>query len=219
MKTVTVPSRQLILLLIGGSFISTALILVRIMWSESPFYGFMIWNLFLAWIPLIAAYCAVRQKQLWKQAILLVIWLVFFPNAPYVVTDFIHLYSREPIPLWYDLAHLSLFSWLGAWLGFLSLFIVQEWLKERLKVWQSWVIVEVVLFLSGYGIYLGRYLRWNSWDILANPSGLFSDTIMRLAYPTEHLTTWGVTIVFGMVLSVFYGVLYTALASKIGNKI
>lgn len=207
-------SQYLLAGLLGGSGFGCVLVSIRIVWSGSWFYLFLIWNLFLAWIPLIAACVAVRQKKNWVRNLLFFFWLIFFPNAPYIVTDFIHLYYREPIPLWYDLAHLSLFAWLGMWLGFYSLLIIHAWLAERLKKWQSRLVVGAVLSVSGYGIYLGRFLRWNSWDILANPGKLFLDTLARTVNPLEYPTTWGVTAVFGAVLSVLYLIFYVSHSSK-----
>ena len=204
--------------LLGNFLLSSAvgaiLIVIRILWSNSPFYGFMIWNLFLAWIPFVAAYYGVRQKNKWLRTGFLLVWFFFFPNAPYIITDFFHLYYREPIPLWYDLAHLTLFSWTGMWLGFISLNIVHRWLGTYLKKWQSRLIISVVIMLSGFGIYLGRYLRWNSWDILTNPGQIFLDMLDMAIDPFAYPTAWGVTIIFGVLLALMYGTMCSVITYK-----
>ena len=155
----------------------------RIWYSGYITYSFLQWNLFLAWIPLFSALglWALQQRQRrgtgLAGALLFLCWLAFFPNAPYIVTDFLHLTERNNVPLWYDLLLIFSFAWNGLVVGFTSLWIVQTVIAGRWGQWLSWLIVAGTLALSGFGIYLGRFLRWNSWDLLTNPRLLASDII------------------------------------------
>lgn len=98
------------------------------------------------------------------------VWLAFFPNAPYIMTDFQHLAnSSSDAPLWFDVILLIWFSWTGLLLGIVSLYFMQEIVRKNFGKLLGWVFTFSVSLLSSIGIYLGRFLRWNSWDILNNP--------------------------------------------------
>src|SRR5215213_4271993 len=127
--------------------------------------------LILAWVPLvfaIAAYSRARRRVDLLVAVLLVPWLLFFPNAPYLLTDFIHL-GEGPAPLWYDALMLSAFAWTGLLLGFASLYLVQMILRGTFGAVVSWLGVIVALGLASLGVYVGRFIRLNSWDALLHP--------------------------------------------------
>ena len=130
-------------------------------------------------------------------------WLLFFPNAPYVLTDLIHLDGKQSplVPEWYDLAMILSVALTGLIIGFLSLERVQGYIAQRTGVPWSWCFVVVVMFLSGFGIYLGRFLRWNSWDILTRPLPLLSDVADRFLHPFDHPRTMVVTFLFGIFLT------------------
>src|SRR6185436_9690308 len=113
-------------------------------------------------------------------------WLIFFPNAPYIFTDLTHLMSRHSGHFWVDLVLILLFAWTGFLLGFLSLYLMQSLVARRLGGAAGWVFIAVVAGLSGFGIYVGRFLRWNSWDVLLNPVGLFRDLAQWAANPLGH---------------------------------
>jgi uncharacterized membrane protein len=139
-------------------------------------YGFLAWNLFLAWIPLLLAVAVVKARRsglrLWV-APLLLLWLLFFPNAPYVVTDFVHLRDIGGMPRWFDVLMLGSFAATSLMLGFVSLYLVQDLIRARLGVAWGWAAALTVIALSGVGIYLGRVDQLNSWDVL-NPAQLGS---------------------------------------------
>lgn len=132
-------------------------------------YGFLAWNLFLAWIPLLLAVAVVKASRSGRRlslAPLLVLWLLFFPNAPYVVTDFVHLRDIGGMPRWYDVIMLASFAAAALALGFVSLYLVQDLVRAKLGDEWSWVGALAVIALSGVGIYLGRVVKLNSWDLL-----------------------------------------------------
>ena len=134
------------------------------------------WNLLLAWIPFVVAlhvYDGYRRQasrlSLWAGGLL---WLVFFPNAPYIVTDFKHLRTWTGAPIWFDVVLVSAAAWCGLLLGFMSLYLLQAVVRRALGTVNAWVFVFAVLALSSFGIYLGRFLRWNSWDVFTRPGVL-----------------------------------------------
>src|SRR5215212_3141333 len=136
--------------LLAASVLCVGLLELRIRETGDGFYRFLVWNLFLAWIPLVlaaVAYARSRRGLGSLTAALLVAWLMFFPNAPYLLTDFIHL-AQGPAPLWYDALMLSAFAWTGLLLGFASLYLVQMILRGTFGAVVSWLGVIVALGLA-----------------------------------------------------------------------
>jgi uncharacterized membrane protein len=134
-------------------------------------YRFLVWNLILAWVPLVlaaAAYGRARCGVGLSAAVLLVTWLLFFPNAPYLLTDFVHL-GESAAPLWYDALMLSAFAWTALLVGFASLYLVHMILRRVLGPTTAWIGVVAVLGLGSVGVYVGRFIRLNSWDALLHP--------------------------------------------------
>ena len=182
---------------------------MRFYYSGTSTYWFLLWNLFLAWLPLLSALLlwGIHQyapRFTLLQWPLLLGWLAFFPNAPYLVTDFVHLTTRQNVPLWYDLMLIFSFAWNGLILGFTALWIVQEVLTAQFNRLTSWLVVGVALASSGFGIYVGRFLRWNSWDLLFNPHSLAIDILSHIADPLAHPRTLGVTLLFSSFFAVAY---------------
>ena len=184
------------------------LLLGRIVHSDSLAFSFLVWNLFLAVIPTIAAWLFVQSVERRSPAIVqaswFAVWLVFLPNAPYIVTDFMHLRSRPPIPLWYDIALLGSCAGTGLLLGYSSLGEVQAMLSRKFSTALGWAVAFAALLLSGFGIYLGRFLRWNSWDALANPLQLFLEIADRAMNPLSHSRTIAFTMIYGVGLLLGY---------------
>ena len=154
----------------------------RVAYSDSGRYISLIWNLFLAWIPFLMAYLAYALSL--KRALLYLIvplfaflWLIFFPNAPYLITDVQHLADGlGEAPVWFDVILLIWFSWTGLLLGIVSLYLMQEIVKNTFGKFFGWALVFSVSVLSSIGVYLGRFLRWNSWDILHDPIEILRDS-------------------------------------------
>lgn len=148
---------------------------------------FLLWNLFLAWIPywiaLTIAPVYDRTKSILLIGGLLFAWLLFLPNAPYILTDLLHLRNRAPIPYWFDMMLLISFAWTGLLLGLTALYEVHLFLAKQFSRTIGWTGIFIAITLSGLGVYIGRFLRWNSWDILTQPVHLFSDLIEILLHP------------------------------------
>jgi uncharacterized membrane protein len=179
-----------IVLLAAASAICLILVLARIAYSNSSRYAGLSWNLFLAWIPFGLAYI-VSMLSLRRPVMFLIIpafallWLIFFPNAPYILTDFQHLSQGSSIvPLWYDVILLVWFSWTGMLLGIVSLNLMQEIIKREFNRGWGWVFVLFVAGLSSAGVYVGRFLRLNSWDIFQNPGVAVSNLWDWLSDPS-----------------------------------
>jgi uncharacterized membrane protein len=177
-------------LLAAASVVCLALFRVRVAYSDTFRYGFLVWNLFLAWIPFVIAYMT-YSITLQRKALFAIIpisaflWLIFFPNAPYILTDFQHLsYETSSAPVWYDVIMLVWFAWTGVLLGAISLYLMHEIVKREFGRTVGWVFVFGVSLLSGGGIYIGRFVRWNSWDVFSNPFGFASSIIDQAADPS-----------------------------------
>ena len=175
--------------------------------GQRPTHRFLLWNLFLAWIPLAMALAAeaFEERRRWMAAVVAGgLWLLFLPNAPYLITDFVHLKPRPSIPLWYDMLMLLSFSGAGLLLGYASVMIVHRIVARHYGVVAGWATALTAMFLSAFGIYLGRFLRWNSWEAITEPMPLFRDIAVRLMNPLQHPKTFVVTGLFGIALCVGY---------------
>jgi uncharacterized membrane protein len=189
-----------ILLLFFG-FI-TSLILARVFYTNSLLYIFLIWNIFLAFIPYWVSKCLFKTGyNNYITASLFFVWLLFFPNALYIITDLIHLQRKTNIPIWFDAIIIFSSALLGLIVAFVSLFKVEEFLRLKFSKQKINIAIPILLFLGSFGVYLGRFLRWNSWDIIQNPLGLISSIVNRFIFPFDHLRTWGLTF---MLTGLFY---------------
>lgn len=180
----------------------------RIFYTESRMFLFLNWNLFLAFIPwglssLVHLRPKLRESKLTLLA-LLTSWLLFFPNAPYILTDLFHLRITTAMPIWFDLVLVLSFAWTGLLFGIFSLFDIEKLLKPWLKQSGRTTISILLIFLASFGIYLGRYLRWNSWDLVANPYSLLQDIGDRVLHPAIYPGAWGMTLFMGIFLSIVY---------------
>ena len=163
--------------------VAITLVILRMLYTGGWSYFFLIWNLFLAWLPLGFAWLAQRPTQHPRTQILWgLLWLLFLPNAPYLVTDLIHLHSTS-VPRWYDALMLFSFAQNGLLLTLASLSLVQTAVSRHLNKQLSWLFAILALALSGIGVTMGRFLRWNSWDIFTSPISLLQDTWQHLFSP------------------------------------
>jgi len=166
------------------------------------------WNLFLAFMPWLLSSFLILNPNYQKNKIIVVtllfFWLLFFPNAPYILTDLIHLEGKKNVELWFDLILILSFAWTGLLFGLLSLMDIEKILRKTLS--KNWVnfIVSFLLFIGSFGIYLGRFLRWNSWDIIREPFGLLLDIGYIILNPIQLSKPWGLTIFMGIFLNMVY---------------
>lgn len=172
----------------------------------APTFFFLVWNLFLAWIPyLVSLSLPHLKKSKIIIGLVLLTWLLFFPNAPYIITDLLHLKHRPPVPMWFDVMLFFSFAWTGLILGFASLMEVQKFLEKRMNPAGVQAVVFSALALCGFGVFVGRFQRWNSWDVLSNPFRLLFDMAEVLMNPMAYWGTFGLTIVLsGMLMLGYY---------------
>lgn len=202
-----------VLALLFASGVCLALVMARIIWTANVRYGFLIWNLFLAWLPLVLALVACDEyrdggRANWRFRGLATAWLLFFPNAPYIFTDLIHLTTRFYGHFWVDLVLILSCALTGLVLGFVSLYLMQGVVMRALGRSASWVFIAAVAGLSGFGIYLGRFLRFNSWDVLFKPVALYHGIGHWAADPFSHPNAYAFPVLFATFLFIAYLMLY-----------
>lgn len=198
-----------------GFLFCAALLTMRIKVTESFHYLFLVWNLFLAFIPYGITFILKSQeswqRKNWTLLPIFGIWLLFLPNTPYLISDLQHLQHAPQHLLWYDALLLFVFATYGLFIMTVSIQEMREILSKKIATkWLPIVLVSIFV-LCGFGIYLGRFLRWNSWDILQNPMGLFEDILMRIRHPFTYAQTWIVTFGYAGITSLFY-LWYTSLS-------
>jgi uncharacterized membrane protein len=177
------------------------LLVIRTFYTGYLLFAFLVWNLILAWLPfLLATVVIMFHGKHYVTFFFSILWLLFFPNALYIVTDLLHLWPRGDVPLWYDMILLMSFALTGLCLGFASLAMMQTQAADRWGRGGGWLFVLAVLALSGFGVYIGRFLRWNSWDVFSNPLSLLIDLHVNLTTPLllakTAVVTLGLTAVF-----------------------
>ena len=188
-------------------FWCASMIAVRLERTGSGYYRFLLGNLFLACIPLFLS-TLLRLGSHFRfhwivQFAIFGLWLLFLPNAPYILTDILHLTRASQAPAWYDLALLLSCAGTGLLVGYLSLIDVQGIVARSFGSAWGWIFALMSLGLSGFAIYLGRFLRWNSWDVLIAPTRVF-DLMAALIRSREHPRPIGVTFIFGVILALGY---------------
>lgn len=201
--------RQGVYPVVLSTLLACTLLASRVYLSRHWNYVFLVWNLFLAWVPYLTSLwtSSVYQRQPQRWWYLLIpglVWLTFFPNAPYIVTDFLHLQHLPPVPIWYDIGLISIFAWTGLFLAVFSLRTMQMLVKTAAGPVMSWLFVISAIGLSGLGVYIGRFLRWNSWDLFLHPEAILSDLLIRFANPFHYAGTFGVSLMFALFLLVCY---------------
>lgn len=209
-----IKQHKLIVLLSLFSIYCIALVFFRAWFTNSIFYLFLVWNLILAYVPFGLGKLMLSKKH--KNNILIFLfmtWLLFLPNAAYIITDFIHVNKGMLIPIWYDIILVFSFAFNGLLVFFLTVQDVHKLLSKQFSSFKTWIITILILFLTGFGVYLGRFLRFNSWEMASNPKILLIEIIDRITQPTSHPRTWGFTLGFGTLL-LFGFLIFRTLNSK-----
>lgn len=196
-----------------ASAISVVFALYRLKVTQNGHYKLLPWNLFLAWLPLVFALGVHHlhrqgERRSFRLAALAGLWLLFFPNAPYIFTDLIHLWSWFSGQFWEDLSLILLVALTGFLVGYVSLYLMQTVVVERLGRVAGWIFIAAVAWLSGFGIYLGRFLRWNSWDAIVHPLGLTHSIGHIAAHPFADKTPLIFPLLFATFLFLGYLMLY-----------
>ena len=209
-------SRRRLVTVIGlfaGSLFCVALVAFRHHYTGGAYFPNLSLNLFLAWIPFVLAvvvYDRWRRHGMSLAVVLLgALWLLFFPNAPYIATDFIHLERDSLAPFWYDAVTFAAFAWMGVVLGFASLYLMQTVVRQWRGAAAGWLFAISAIGLGSLGIYLGRFLRLNSWDAIEHPSVLPRILHTVANDPFAYQEAIAVTLLFTFALTFAYFLLYS----------
>lgn len=218
-----IPHRQAALLFLSlalASGAAIALVAARFLRSGQSAYFNLVWNLFLAWLPLVFAVAAGRFGSAPRRFLACAsLWLLFLPNSAYLVTDLVHLKPRPPVPLWFDILLVQCFVVTGLLLGFLSIYRMHRLVSGAAGGRLGWAFTLVILGLSGFGIYLGRFERWNSWDLFVRPFALLSSVAAVLIHPRANKAAVGFSGLCGGFLALTYFAFYALAAlHRNGNR-
>lgn len=182
------------------------LIIFRAFYSDTMRYFFLSWNLFLAWIPYVLStfITSYSKKEKWKQLLIAGTWLLFFPNALYIVTDLVHLRDETNMPWWFDAMLLFAAAFAGLMMAFVSLRNMEKYLSTILNNRVVHLVSFSLMFLGSFGVYLGRFERWNSWNIINDPFQLAVNIFTCILNPVDNAKVWAITVLFTGVYSLLY---------------
>lgn len=200
--------------LLISNLISVVLFLLRIFGTHTDRYWFLFWNLFLAWVPVLLAWLLLKQlkKQPWREplpVLLTLLWLGFLPNSFYLISDLVHLKNTGEVGMLYDSVMFMSIILNGLIAGMLSLYWVHvELMKRRTKQFAH-LLIAGVIFCASFAIYLGRSLRWNTWDLLASPAAILFDISDHIIHPLDHQQGFVTTASFFVLLGSMYWVVWS----------
>lgn len=208
--------------LLFSTVFAIAVYSARVLRSKELTFAFLVWNLFLAWLPY---WCAIgaelmeantrsgARRFLFVAAV--TIWFIFFPNAPYVITDLLHVNARSGAPLWYDVGLITSFGLSGTMIGVGSLWAMQNTVRLRWGRGGARVLTIVTLGATGIGIAMGRFARWNSWDLLFHPTTVLADVIPAFLNPSVDPRMPAAALLYGGLFAVIYSTFATACGTKV----
>ena len=187
---------------------------VRIKITGSLFFSFLVWNLFLAGLPYLFSqvlkYLNNSNYSKIGQFVFFGMWLLFLPNSPYIITDLIHLQNESSTMVWLDLLLVFVYAIIGLLLGLFSLIDVYHVLKNKYDAKNANFFIIYLCLLCGYGVYLGRFLRFNSWDLFTKPHIL----AYNIAHSLTNYNVWAMTFAFGSLLYILFWTLHKKIVFK-----
>jgi uncharacterized membrane protein len=205
---INVLKSELDRLLLTSVGFSCLLLLARIVHTGRHTFVFLLWNLFLAFVPYFFSFLMTQRpawiKSGWKFALGFTAWVLFVPNAFYVLTDLFHLFDSGAAPLWYDLLLIVSFAWNALIMGILSVRQMEKIVTARWPGLRGWAFLYPVMALNGLGVYIGRYLRYNSWDVITDPFGLTRDIVHIVFHPLLYRGAWEMIGCFAVFLVILY---------------
>ncbi|WP_299890706.1 DUF1361 domain-containing protein [uncultured Lacinutrix sp.] len=203
----TIPKHNKSLIVISLLLLmSFSILSIRVVITKTTNYFFLIWNVFLACIPYLITIHLSNKKNLNKIGFVLLFasWLAFLPNAPYIITDLFHLKRSAYNIIWIDTLLITSFAATGILLFYFSLNLMKALLLDFFNKKVSEIIIIVTIFLSAFGVYIGRFLRYNSWEILSHPMPLIEDVFNMIYHPIVSIEVWLFTLAFGLFLVAGY---------------
>ena len=215
-------------MLTASMLFSCTLVGIRMLHTGRLTFLSMIWNLFLAYIPYVIStgLTVWHKRDVERQPIrptapparlislkgflrifTFLAWLLFIPNSFYILTDMYHLadgHRNSRVPEWFDLALILSFAWNGLLLGVLSTRQVEKLLVPEATALGRWLFLYPVMWLNALGVYTGRYLRYNSWDIITDPFDLLRDILGMIIHPFRHHYAWDMIFCYSILLTLIY---------------
>lgn len=202
------PAEQIDKALTLSILFSLALIAGRIIYTGHFSYLFMVWNLFLGFLPYLITKAISREPRLINSRVKFIIafllWLFWMPNSFYIITDLFHLGSTPNMPRWYDLALILSCAWNGVIMGVLSVRQMEKIWHVRVPQVREWWFMAPVMFLNAWGVYIGRFLRFNTWDIISNPFVLMADIFEMVLHPVENRIAWSMVLCYAVMMGIMY---------------
>lgn len=195
-------------LLMLSCLFSVGLTAFRIYYTDQWRFAWLSWNLFLALVPYLITRFAIRNPA-WiesnrKFVFVFIAWLLFLPNSFYIITDLFHLQTSPFVPLWFDLALIFSFAWNGILLGVVSVRQMEKMMQCHFPKINEWQFIYPLMLLNAFGVYIGRYLRYNSWDVIANPFQLTQDIIYLLLHPVRYRFDWSMILCYSVFMTLIY---------------
>jgi uncharacterized membrane protein len=195
-------------LLMLSCLFSVGLTAFRIYYTDQWRFAWLSWNLFLALVPYLITRFTIRNPA-WiessrKFVLVFIAWLLFLPNSFYIITDLFHLRTSQFVPLWFDLALIFSFAWNGILLGVVSVRQMEKMIRLIYPKLTEWQFIYPLMLLNAFGVYIGRYLRYNSWDVIANPFQLTQDIIYLLLHPVHYRFDWSMIFCYSMFMTLIY---------------
>ena len=195
------------------TILGTVLLAIRVVTTQTIFFTFLLWNLFLALMPLLISkslrYNSTINNSKIFSLLFIVLWLLFIPNSPYIFTDLMHV-NNDYGMRWFDFILILIFTVNGLLLGILSLLDIFHLLTDKYTTRITHTVIFGICFLGGFGMFLGRFLRFNSWDIITRPNTLFYSVFYKLFIKE----TWIWTLLFGSFMWLSFLVLKPILKDK-----
>ena len=194
--------------LLMSSCFSCLLLMIRMIVTNSIEYIFLPWNLFLAFVPYWITWWMTTNVAIIENKIKLIIalgtWLLFIPNSFYIITDLFHLIHVRSAPKWFDLLLIFSFAWNGIICGIILVRRVEIIITVIRKKQVSIFLVFLVMWVNAFGIYIGRFLRYNSWDIISDPFSLAADIVNMILHPFQNGYAWGMTLGYAVFITFVY---------------
>jgi uncharacterized membrane protein len=202
------------ILLVIASALSISLVTIHARLVGANRYPYLVWNLFLAWIPFmlsLVVYFARRNRVTiyWIMPVFVIGWFIYFPNTIYLQTDFQHLVRQVGNDaIWFEVVLLLWFAWTGLMLGVASLYLIQTVVTELFSPTFGWAFTIMATFISSVGVYLGRFLRFNSWDFFNDPLPILKDIYALVRHPEAHFPMVSFSVLYALLFLFVYMTIY-----------
>ena len=187
---------------------SIAMVMARMAYTGRLTFLGLIWNLFLAWLPYMISSWLIKRNLVYTNPLKFIVialgWLLFIPNSFYIMTDLFHLGAYNNVPNWFDLAMIISFAWDGLLLGILSVRQMEKMMQQFFCGMRELFFIYPIMWLNALGIYIGRYPRFNSWDVVTNPIGLSGYLLKMIGHPIQFKYAWGMVACFSIFMTLIY---------------